>query len=215
MIVAAKKGRNIVLFFLLSILFWPAAMILSILSEDYTERVSAAVRRREAPRVPCPQCGESIAKTAKVCRFCKLKLSEWVEEIGPAAAALALKRELKPQLKPRTIQRKPEARHSSLSNNAMVLIAVVAILGGIVLVYYWKQSHNAETLAQQQAQQQRETERLMHYADQLDQDRRADVNRALNQAQRDYENQQRRQQEALDRERTRMQIEQNQSERGY
>lgn len=32
--------------------------------------------RREPKRRPCPRCGESIAREARVCRFCEFSLSD-------------------------------------------------------------------------------------------------------------------------------------------
>lgn len=48
---------------------------------DYAPRVSAAAiptpsTAPEAQRSACPRCGESVAVTARVCRFCSLELGE-------------------------------------------------------------------------------------------------------------------------------------------
>jgi hypothetical protein len=85
--IASQKGRSFLLFFLLTLVFWPAALILALISPDYNKRDVPPRRkfvasRRPAPapaqagHINCPDCGESIPSTSRVCSFCNVILMD-------------------------------------------------------------------------------------------------------------------------------------------
>jgi hypothetical protein len=91
--IADKKGRNVFLFIVLSVVFWPLALLLAIVSEDYSKKEGFQRRRifkkPEKARFDCPACGESIPVTANLCRFCKCAISD---EVRPKMGRAAFKR---------------------------------------------------------------------------------------------------------------------------
>lgn len=90
-VVASNKGRSGIGWLLLGLVFGIFALILvALLSNQKTvaarhAELVAATRDRNSgasgsgsdnARRPCPRCGESIALTARVCRFCNQNLDE-------------------------------------------------------------------------------------------------------------------------------------------
>jgi len=63
-IIAANKGRNLVLWFIYSMLLWLIAFIHSLFLKDND---SALIRRGYRK---CPDCGEYSRPEAKFCRYC-------------------------------------------------------------------------------------------------------------------------------------------------
>lgn len=65
-IIAPSRGRSALNWFLVSVLISPLiGLILVLALPSQKDAPEAAV-----VRLPCPRCGESIATSAQVCRFC-------------------------------------------------------------------------------------------------------------------------------------------------
>ena len=99
-IVAAAKGRSVILWLLLGILLPLLSLILvAVLPSLKTQRVAAApepprsdphrgMQRIDPPepkRVPCPVCAEMIMPDAKKCRFCGTEIAPPAPQVRKAA----------------------------------------------------------------------------------------------------------------------------------
>lgn len=94
-VVAGQRGRNQILWGVLGLVFGFIPLIILFIMKDLSKETrststagpgpaSAAAPSVSGERKPCPQCGESIAVGATVCRFCQAQLSPITQTPGGA-----------------------------------------------------------------------------------------------------------------------------------
>lgn len=71
---APGRGRRPGIWFLISFLFSPLVGIILVLALP-SKKHEQAERAENANRRPCPRCGEKIARSASVCRFCNTEVT--------------------------------------------------------------------------------------------------------------------------------------------
>lgn len=73
-ILATYRGRRPLVWYALSVLFTPLVGLLfvALLPSKKAEQAEAA---EVANRRPCPRCGERIARSASLCRYCNTEVT--------------------------------------------------------------------------------------------------------------------------------------------
>lgn len=79
--IAPSRGRRWGVWLLISVLLSPILGLILVLALP-SKKVERAEAAEAKDRYPCPRCGEKIARSATVCRFCNT-------EVTPSAAAVA------------------------------------------------------------------------------------------------------------------------------
>lgn len=72
-VIAPSRGRRWGVWLLISFLISPIIGLILVLALP-SKKPEQAERRAAADRRPCPRCGEQIARSASVCRFCQTEV---------------------------------------------------------------------------------------------------------------------------------------------